>query len=155
MRHGRLKSSCSTVTSPVRQLTGSSLRILHFTKPHTRPTPRVAPRANRATAAPALVARRARTARPRPPKSPFSAAPSAMLSRDGIGTPPINTLPLDEIVMPTMGPIGGSLGLGLLKTQCLVMSTRSRPARAPSIHTLDEPRNTSYIGKKPPHQIAR
>jgi hypothetical protein len=34
-----------------------------------------------------------------------------------------------------MGPIGGSVGLGTLNVQCLVMSTVKRAARAPSIHT--------------------
>ncbi len=49
--------------------------------------------------------------------------------------------------MPIMGPMGGSLGLGEVNTQCFVMSTITRPARAPSIHTFEEPVSTSYMGK--------
>ena len=71
----------------------------------------------------------------------------ARLNRDGSGAPPIRTLPQPgPIVAPTIGPMGGSLGLGDVKMQCLVMSMTTRAARAPSIHTVADPRNTSYIG---------
>ena len=82
--------------------------------------------------------------------SALNAAPMAMLVSDGRGMPPIITFALPITVAPNMGPTGGSLGLGALKMQCLVMSTPSRPARLPSIHTFADPRNTSYMGKKPP-----
>jgi len=70
-----------------------------------------------------------------------------------MGTPPIKTLGLADTVNPTMGPVGGSDGFGEVKVQCFVTSTARLLARIPSIQTLEDPRNTSYIGKYPPHQI--
>jgi hypothetical protein len=37
---------------------------------------------------------------------------------DGIGIPPINTFELALIVVPIIGPSGGSLGFGVVTVQC-------------------------------------
>ena len=51
----------------------------------------------------------------------------------------------------TGGPTGLSppftMDFGFAKMQCLVMSVPTRAARAPSSHTVDDPRKISNIGK--------
>src|SRR6186713_3035261 len=80
----------------------------------------------------------------------------ARLNNDGSGIPPICTVGLPApTVVPIIGPSGGSVGLGTVNVQCLVMSTVMRAARAPSIQTVAEPRKTSYSGKKPPQTRER
>src|SRR5687767_15916566 len=70
---------------------------------------------------------------------------------DGSGAPPMITVAAPVIVVPTIGPSGGSLGRGVENRQWLVTSMDVRAARAPSIQTDAEPRNTSKNGKYPPH----
>src|SRR5258708_22093316 len=74
----------------------------------------------------ALAARTALIALPTPLSASLNAAPIAIADSDGIGTPPMTTLGLADTVVPIIGPSGGSLGLGVVKTQCLVMSTPMR-----------------------------
>ena len=107
----------------------------------------------RAKAAPVLVACARRMTLPSPLNATFNTAPTAIAVSDGIGTPPMITLGLAEMVVPIIGPIGGSSGLGTENVQCFVMSTPMRAARMPSSQTDEEPRKISNIGKNLPHQI--
>ena len=79
--------------------------------------------------APRLLFRRpsTRTTLPRPLKATLSAAPTAMLVHDGSGCPPISTFALPVIVVPP-STMGGSLGRGVVKTQCLALQSRRRGA---------------------------
>src|SRR5262245_7298869 len=74
--------------------------------------------------------------------SALKATPITLAASDGMGTPPMATSLLALTVKPNIGPTGVSLGLaglGSVKMQCVVTSTASRAARAPSIQTFDDP----------------